>query len=151
SAFRRFPSDRHGLAFDERRGTDHAAALELALAQLAPLVEPAVQGVNRSMRSHTENPALKLVLEAVHHRRDDKEYRDGEPDANHRNERNERDKTLAPAGAKIARRNRKLVRLPHGPTSSRIRARSIVIRSAARRRGRSTRLGAPGTASRGRS
>src|SRR5688572_7815557 len=101
------------------------------------------------MRCHTENPALKLVLEAVHDRRDDNEYRDGEPDANHRNQGNERDKTLAPPSAKVPRCDGKLVRLPHRQTPSRLRP--IVIRSAARRPARSTPLGAPGTASRARS
>src|SRR5690606_41831246 len=135
----------HALPFDERRRARDVAARERASAKRLPFVERAVERMNRRVRSHSENPPLKLVLETVHHGRHDDEYRNGKPDAEHRNEGDERDKALAPPRAQVAQRDRKLIGLPqHAPPV-------VIIRSATLRPARSTRHGGPDKASRARS
>src|SRR5690606_11524282 len=135
----------HALPFDERRRARDVAARERASAKRLPFVERAVEREDRRMRSHSENPPLKLVLETVHHGRHDDEYRDGKPDAEHRNEGDERDKALAPPRPQITQRDRKLVRLPqHSPPA-------FVIRSATPRPARSTPRAERDRASRARS
>src|SRR5690606_37139051 len=87
-----------------------------------------VRAVDGCMRGHAEYPPLQLVLETVHDRRHDDEYRNRKADADHRNQRDERDKALAAACAEVAGRDRELVRLPHRRDSERT---GTVIRSAA--------------------
>src|SRR5690606_29364104 len=109
---------REALAFDEGRRRDDVVSCERTVTQRRPVFERTIVAVYRRVRGHSQYPLLQFELEAVHDGQHDNKYRDGETDANHRNERDERDKALASTCPQIAQSDEELVWLFHAPASN---------------------------------
>jgi hypothetical protein len=72
---------------------------------LAPLREGALHGLDGRVRDGAENARAQFLLEAVHHRDDGDEGGDPERDAQHRDQRDERNEVVPPLGAHVAQTN----------------------------------------------
>jgi hypothetical protein len=55
------------LTLDEGRGRLDLRICERAAAHGAPILERAVEAVDRGVRHHAEDPLLELMLEPVHY------------------------------------------------------------------------------------
>jgi len=100
-----------GLLLDERCGADDFRVAPGQFDQFGPVLERPIPGRDRGMRNHAQDALAQFLLEAVHHRDHGDQDGHADGDTGHRNQRDERNKMIAPLGAQVAQPDRDAERL----------------------------------------